>query len=112
MWPFGKSTESRNLVSFNSKGDIKVSASSPGEAKLALRELRFKRKELGIENDQIMTQQRLTRADHVRHQGSKRASLEKQLQPLEVERIRIEARAIVVGKALLQVEDYIMKNTQ
>lgn len=133
-----KPNKPQSYVTISSRGEIRVTADSVPEAKLAIKELKLKKKALLLAKRQLMDQERAIRAsytDKIRRQGSKfqgpgiwgqgrfvraaqtvardkaRKDLAKQLAPLEEERQRLEAMVAAVDQAILKVESYIIKNS-
>jgi hypothetical protein len=121
-----------SLVTFTEDGQIRVHANNAAEAKLAIRELRAKKKELSLSKREIMQQQREIRAvytDRVRRRGSKvrgggsvgriirtfetwdrdaaRSQLANELAPLEQQRSRIEAWIMAIDSVILQLQRYV-----
>ena len=121
-----------SYVTFLPNGQINLHARNVPEAKLAIQELRARKRQLVLAKRQIMQEQREIRAaytHHVRQRGSKfigggtigrivrvvqtasrdstRAQLANQLAPLEDERSRIEARITNIDYAILQMQRFI-----
>jgi hypothetical protein len=122
------------IVTFAKNGDVKVHARSVDEAKLALKQLKLRKKELGVLKREITSREQSIRAeyaDHVRRQGSKlrggggigrfvrnvqtaqrdsaRKDLAKKLGPLDKDKHRLDMMIATVDKVILQVELQLMK---
>lgn len=125
-----------SFVSFTPNDEIVVRATTVAEAKLALKELKLKKKEQSILKRQLMEQERQIRAtytDTVRRRGSKfqgngtigkyvriyqtakndatRSNLAVELTPLEHQKSRCEAMLQLLNKFILQVEMFILSNS-
>jgi hypothetical protein len=121
-----------SFVTFTPKGEIHVHARNTAEAKMAIRELRTKKKELSLSKRAIMQEKREIRAaytDLVRRRGSKfigrgsigrfirslqtldrdaaRRHLANELAPLEQEQTRIEAWIMAIDSVIIQLQGYI-----
>lgn len=126
----------QSYVTFAPSGEIIVRANTVAEAKLALKELKLKKKEQSILKRQLMEQERQIRAtytDTVRRRGSKfqgggtvgkyvrlfqtakrdatRSDLAVELTPLEHQKSRCEAMIQLLNKFILQVEMFILNNS-
>jgi len=114
---------------------VTVSANSVAEAKLALKELKLKKKEYGLLKRSVNEREkgiRATYTEEVRTQGSmmrggggfgrfvrgiqavsrdgKRSQLANALAPLEAEKQDIEAMLGAIDSAILQVEAHLLKH--
>jgi hypothetical protein len=114
---------------------ITVNVNSVDEAKLALKELKLKKKEFGLLKRSITEKQKEIRADYtgdVRSRGSmmrgggglgklvrvmqsasrdaRRAQLARNLEPLEAKKQEIEAMIRAIDSAILQVEAALLKH--
>ncbi len=126
----------KEVVRFEQNGDVKLHVNSVAEAKIALKQLRLRKREIGTAMKSIMEQQREIRAaytDKVRHRGSKirggggvgrfiravqtssrdadRKNLAKNLAPYEERRTQLERMASVIDRAIIQIENYIAQNS-
>jgi hypothetical protein len=114
---------------------VHVRANSTSEAKIALKELKLKKKECSLFKREINEKQKVIRAsytDEVRTRGSmlrgggglgkfvrlfqtvsrddKRSQLAIALAPLEQEKQSVESVIHAIDSAIIQVEAYILKN--
>jgi hypothetical protein len=114
---------------------VQVNATSPDEAKIALKELRLKKKEFGLIKRNFASEQKEIRVDYsneVSTRGSKmrgggglgkfvrtiqtisrdikRASTANKLTPLEQRKQEVEALIHTIDTVIIQVEAYILKN--
>ncbi len=114
---------------------VNVNVNSLAEAKLALKELKLKKKEFGLQKRGVNERQKKIRASYteeVRNRGSmirggggvgklfrvvqtisrdsKRAQLASELAPLEQEKQGIESIIRAIDSAILQVESHILRN--
>ncbi|WP_375515927.1 hypothetical protein [uncultured Nostoc sp.] len=124
-----------NLVTINDDGKLHISVQSLAEAKIALKELKLKKKEYAFVKREISQQQKITRAeytDRVRQRGSKvkgagsigrivrtfqtinrdadRRALAQELAPLEQEKNAIDGIINAIDQAILQIERYMIEN--
>jgi hypothetical protein len=118
-----------SYVTFTANGQILVHATNAPQAKVAIRELRVRKKELSLSKRAIMQQQREIRAAYtnlVRQRGSKvigggavgrlvrtfqtmnrdaaRRQLAKELAPLEQQRSEIEACIVAIDSVIIQLQ--------
>ena len=126
----------KEVAHFEKNGDVKLDIKSVPDAKLALKQLRLRKRELGAAKKVVMEEQRQIRAGYtekVRERGSKfgggggvgrfvravqsasrdadRKQLAKNLEPYEEQRSRLEAAMNVIDRAILQVENYIAQSS-
>jgi hypothetical protein len=124
------------FVEFTQDGRIIIRASTVAEAKLALKELKLKKKENSITKREITNQQQQIRAgytDKIRREGTKmrgggsigrfvrdfqtssrnidKANLARKLAPINKQKSQIDAILTAIDKAVIQVETYILKNS-
>jgi hypothetical protein len=118
-----------SFVTITADGDLRVSARSVAEAKIAIKELKLKKKEYALVKREITQRQKQIRAeytDSVRQRGSKfrgggsigrlvrtvqtinrdadRRTLAQELAPLEQQKNGVEAIINAIDQAILQVE--------
>ncbi len=118
-----------SFVTITADGDLRVSARSVAEAKIAIKELKLKKKEYALVKREITQRQKQIRAeytDSVRQRGSKfrgggsigrlvrtvqtinrdadRRTLAQELAPLEQQNNGVEAIINAIDQAILQVE--------
>ena len=123
-------------VSMQDDGSIVFSVTSVPEAKLAIKQLKLWKKELGFVKREIAAEQKGIRSQYteqVRQQGSKfrggggfgkfiravqtsqrdanRRNLSNTLQPYEQRKRDIEARISAVDQTILKIESYLLKNS-
>lgn len=128
--------EPQSYVTILPNGEIHVTGDSVPEVKLALKELKLKKKAYSLTKREVMQKQRAIRASYteqVRQQGSKfrggggigsfvrtvqtisrdtaRRQLANELAPLEQQKANIERIVAAIEQVLLQVESYIIKNS-
>jgi hypothetical protein len=126
---------SQDPVTFAENGDIEISVHSSADAKLALKQLRLRKRELALLKRSYTAEQRELRAgytDQVRRrspvmrggggvgqfvravQGGSRASarknLAKDLAPVEEKRHTIDQMIGMVDEAILKIESYLLKS--
>jgi hypothetical protein len=125
-----------SFVKITDNGELIISARSVAEAKIAIKELRLKKKEYALVKREISQQQKQIRAeytDQVRQRGSKfrgggsvgrlirtvqtinrdadRRSLAQELAPLEQQKNGVEAVITAIDQTILQVERFIVENS-
>lgn len=125
-----------NFVTITDNGELRVSAQSVPEAKIALKQLKLKKKEYALVKREISQHQKQIRAEYtdmIRQRGSKfiggggigrlvrtvqtinrdadRRILAQQLAPLEQKKNAIEAIINTIDQMILQVERYIVENS-
>lgn len=125
-----------SFVTIASNGQIHVSARSAAEAKIAIKELKLKKKEYALVKREISQQQKQIRAEYtdaVRQRGSKfrgggnigrivrtvqtinrdadRRALAQQLAPLEQQKNVVDTMINAIDQAILQVEMYLIQNS-
>lgn len=124
------------FVTITDKGELRVSAQSVAEAKIAIKELKLKKKEYALIKREISQHQKQIRAeytDRVRQQGSKfrgggsigglvrtvqtinrdaaRRALAQQLAPLERQKGAVETITNAIEQTILQLERYIIEHS-
>lgn len=125
-----------SFVTIAVDGDVHVSARSVVEAKIAIKELKLKKKDYTLIKREISQNQKQLRAnytDGVRQRGSKfrgggsigsfvrtvqtinhdaeRRNLAQELTPLEQQKNAVERIINEIDKAILQVEKFIIDNS-
>lgn len=125
-----------NFVTITDNGELRVSAQSVAEAKIALKELKLRKKEYALVKREISQHHKQIRAEYtdmIRQRGSKfiggggigrllrtvqtinrdadRRTLAQQLAPLEQKKNGIEAIINAIDQMILQVERYIVENS-
>jgi hypothetical protein len=125
-----------SFVTVDADGDLRVSARSVAEAKIAIKELKLKKKEYALIKREISQKQKQIRAeytDNVRQRGSKlrggggigsfirtvqtisrdadRRSLAQELAPLEQQKNTVDAMTNAINRAILKVEKIIIQNS-
>jgi cobalamin biosynthesis Co2+ chelatase CbiK len=123
------------FVSISDNGDLHVSAKSSAEAKIAIKELKLKKREYALVKREISQKQKSIRAEYtnsVRQKGSKfiggggfgnlvrtvqtisrdadRRTLAQELAPLEQQKNAIEGIVNAIEQAILQLERFIIEN--
>jgi hypothetical protein len=124
-----------SFVNISDNGDLHVSAKSLAEAKIAIKELKLKKREYALVKREISQKQKSVRAEYtnsIRQKGSKfigggglgrlvrtvqtisrdadRRTLAQELAPLEQQKNAIEGIVNSIDQAILQLERYIIKN--
>lgn len=125
-----------SFVTITANGELRVSAQSVAEAKIAIKELKLKKREYALVRREITQQQKQIRAeytDSVRQRGSKfrgggtigylvrtvqtinrdaaRRTLAQELAPLEEQKNAVEAIINAIDRAILQIEKFIIENS-
>lgn len=125
-----------NFIEISQDGSVSIAAKDVGEAKLALKELKFQKKALNTQKKEINEQIRQIRVSytaHTRHRGSRfigggwlgrivragqtvsrdndRSELANMIAPYEQKKQWLESASIRIDKAVLQVEFYIHENS-
>jgi hypothetical protein len=125
-----------SFVSITTEGKLCVSAQSVAEAKIAIKELKLKKKEYALVKRKISQSQKQIRAEYthnVRQRGSKfrgsgsigrlirtvqtinrdadRRTLAQELAPLEHQKSAVEATLNAIDQAIVQLEKFIIKNS-
>lgn len=125
-----------SFVTITDDGELSVSVQSVTEAKIAIKELKLKKKEYALVKRDISQQQKQIRAeytDKVRQRGSKfkgggsigrlvqtvqtinrdtdRRSLAQELAPLEQQKNAIDAILNAIDRTILQIERFIVENS-
>jgi cobalamin biosynthesis Co2+ chelatase CbiK len=124
-----------SFVNISDNGDLHVSAKSLAEAKIAIKELKLKKREYALVKREISQKQKSIRAEYtnsVRQKGSKfiggggfgrlvrtvqtisrdadRRTLAQELAPLEQQKNAIEGIVNAIEQATLQLERFIIEN--
>jgi hypothetical protein len=125
-----------SFVTTTADGELRVSVRTVAEAKIAIKELKLKKKEYALVKREITQRQKQIRAeytDSVRQRGSKfsgggsigrlvrtvqtinrdtdRRTLAQELAPLEEQKNAVEAITNEIDQAILQVEKFIIENS-
>ncbi|MEH2144049.1 hypothetical protein [Nostoc sp.] len=125
-----------SFVTINSDGKLHILVQSLAEAKIAIKELKLKKKEYAWRKREISQQQKIIRAeytDNVRQRGSKtrgssimsrlaqtlqtsksdadRRALAQQLPPLEQQKNAVDEKINEIDQAMLQIERYNIENS-
>lgn len=125
-----------SFVTITADGELHVSVRSVAEAKIAIKELKLKKKECALVKRKISQSQKQIRAeytDSVRQRGSKfrgggsigrlvrtvqtinrdadRRTLAQELAPLEQQKNAVEVIINATDQAILQVEKFIIENS-
>ncbi len=125
-----------SFVNISNNGDLNVSAKSVAEAKIAIKELKLKKREYALAKREISQQQKLIRAEYtnsVRQKGSKfiggggfgrlvrtvqtisrdvdRRTLAQELAPLEQRNNTIDGIINAIEQAVLQLEKFIIEKS-
>ncbi|MUL37368.1 hypothetical protein [Gloeocapsopsis dulcis] len=125
-----------SFVTITAEGELRISARSMAEAKIAIKELKLKKKEYALVKREISQSQKQIRAEYthsVRQRGSKfrgggsigrlvrtvqtinrdadRRTLAQELAPLEQQKNAVEAIINAIDQAALQVEKFIIENS-
>jgi hypothetical protein len=125
-----------DVVQFTDDGQIRVSANSVAEAKLAIKELRLRKKAVGLEKRQVtqaITALNAERRRQTANQGSmmrgggnlgkftrgmqsmgrdaERRNHAARLQPYEQEKARLDRYTLGIDQMINQLEAYILQNT-
>ena len=125
-----------SFVTINSDGKLDISVQSLAEAKIAIKELKQKKKEYALRKREISQQQKTIRAeytDKVCQRGSKvrgssimgrlartlqtsksdadRRALAQQLAPLEQQKNAVDEKINAIDQAILQIERYNIENS-
>lgn len=128
--------DQKKFVTIAANGQISISVQSLAEAKVALKELKLKKKENALVKRELTQQQKIIRAeytDKVRQQGSKvrgggsigrivrtiqtvnrdadRRALAQRLAPLEEQKTAVDGTINTIDQAILQIERYIVENS-
>ncbi len=124
------------LVTISDNGELCVSINSTADAKIAIKELKLKKKEYALVKREISQHQKQIRSeytDKVRLRGSKvrgggsigsfvrtvqtinrdadRRTLTQQLAPLDQQKNAVNRIINVIDQTILQVENYIIDNS-
>lgn len=130
------SPNQNSFVTITDNGELRISARSVAEAKIAIKDLKLKKKEYALIKREISQQQKQIRAeytDKVRQRGSKfrgggnlgrfvrtvqtinrdadRRTLAEDLAPLEQQKNAVEAIINAIDQTILQVERFIIENS-
>ncbi|MEH2264323.1 hypothetical protein [Nostoc sp.] len=125
-----------SFVTIDGDSQLHISFQSSAEAKIAIKELKLKKKEYAFVKREISQQQKIIRAeytDKVRQRGSKirgggsigrvvrtiqtinrdgdRRALAQQLTPLEQQKNAVDGIINAIDQAILQIERYIIENS-
>jgi hypothetical protein len=125
-----------SFVTITADGELRFSVRSVAEAKIAIKELKLKKKEYALVKREITQHQKQIRAeytDSVRKRGSKfrgggsigrlvrtvqtinrdtaRRNLAQELAPSEEQKNAVEAMINVIDQAIVQVEKFIIENS-
>lgn len=125
-----------SFVTISDNGELRVSARTVAEAKIAIKELKLKKKKYALVKREISQQQKQIRADYtdqVRQRGSKlrgggsigrlvravqtvnrdadRRNLAQQLAPLEQQKNTVDGIINAIDQTILQVEKFIIENS-
>jgi len=125
-----------SFLTITDDGELRISAQSVAEAKIAIKELKLEKKEYALVKREISHQQKQIRAEYtdtVRQRGSKfrgggsvghlvrtvqtinrdadRRNLAQQLAPLEQQKNAIDATINAIDQTILQVERFIVENS-
>lgn len=128
--------EPNNFVTITDAGELRISARSIAETKIAIKELKLKKKEYALVKRKIHQNQKQIRAeytDRVRQRGSKfrgggsigsfvrtvqtinrdddRRTLAQQLAPLEQQKNTVDEIINAIEQTILQIEKYIIENS-
>ena len=128
--------EPNNFVTITDAGELRVSARSIPETKIAIKELKLKKKEYALVKRKIHQNQKQIRAEYtyrVRQRGSKfrgggsigsfvrtvqtinrdddRRTLAQQLAPLEQQKNTVDEIINAIEQTILQIEKYIIENS-
>ena len=129
-------SDPNSFVTITDNGELCISAQSIAETKIAIKELKLKKKEYALVKRTIYQNQKQIRADYtdrVRQRGSKfigggsigrfvrtvqtinrddeRRILAQQLSPLEQQKNTIDRIITAIDQAVLQCEKYIVENS-
>jgi hypothetical protein len=128
--------EQSSFVMITDDGKLHISVQSLAEAKIAIKELKLKKKEYAFVKREISQQQKIIRAeytDRVRQRGSKlrgggtigrlvrtvqtinrdadRRALAQQLAPLEQQKNAVDGVINTIDQAILKIERYIIEKS-
>jgi len=124
-------------LTFLANGDIHISIESVPEAKLAVKQLKLKKKEFALDKNAVTTELSRMRAEHQIHLGNQgsmvrgggnlgktirtvqhisrdtaKQSYVNALAPLERQKTAIEQHMLKIDDAVMQLERYILENTE
>lgn len=128
--------EIKQAVTFHDNGDISLNVGSVPEAKLAIKQLRLRKKEIGVEKKAITTEMAEIRADRrqqVANQGpmmrggggfgktvrtfeslgraNARAKHANRLAPYDDAKAELDRRIMLVDRAIHSLEAYVLEQT-